>query len=291
MAETAEIQKTEGRTPEIAALRNLQPNGQLDMKKEFADFARRVVTRSNEGTSKQEPHTELEKDTPALDQWKKTGEVKPKPAKEPAEAKSDPETKPDAKADAKSVAKPDAKASEGAEDEPKPDERMWGNITEQPTPKDLEGFKQRLVRLDGSVREHVNQHEQSFHVQAGLNGMFAGRADQYADFVKALTEVKNPGEVLSHLGLNKSDRQILLQQPNWKLLRAAVHHISKGIAAKAKAEGKAEAATPEPKPRAPKPPVEVGGRGTGGGDPSLEAARNGDFAAFEASENAKRFKR
>jgi hypothetical protein len=41
----------------------------------------------------------------------------------------------------------------------------------------------------------------------------------------------------------------------------------------------------EPKPRAPKPPSEVGGRGTGHEDPSVAAARSGDFRTFEAEQN------
>lgn len=48
--------------------------------------------------------------------------------------------------------------------------------------------------------------------------------------------------------------------------------------------------TPEPpKPRAPKPPAEVGGRGTAPDDETVQAARDGNFTAFQAAENRKKF--
>ncbi len=45
----------------------------------------------------------------------------------------------------------------------------------------------------------------------------------------------------------------------------------------------------KPQPRAPKPPTEVGGRGTAPADTQAEAARTGNFSAFEVEENRKRF--
>lgn len=79
-----------------------------------------------------------------------------------------------------------------------------------------------------------------------------------------------------------------------RVLRDMELEIAKAVTAKAddkaekKSSEKAEEKTPaEPKPRAPKPPVEVGGRGTGQDDPSVAAARTGDYRAFEAAENAK----
>jgi hypothetical protein len=58
----------------------------------------------------------------------------------------------------------------------------------------------------------------------------------------------------------------------------------------AKVETKApdsEKTAPEPKPRAPKPPAEVGGRGAASEDAAVSAARNGNFAAFEAEMSRK----
>jgi hypothetical protein len=79
-----------------------------------------------------------------------------------------------------------------------------------------------------------------------------------------------------------------------RVLRDMELEIAKAVTSKSedktekKSSEKEEEKTPaEPKPRAPKPPVEVGGRGTGQDDPSVAAARTGDYRAFEAAENAK----
>lgn len=79
-----------------------------------------------------------------------------------------------------------------------------------------------------------------------------------------------------------------------RVLRDMELEIAKAVSSKSedktekKSSEKEEEKTPaEPKPRAPKPPVEVGGRGTGQDDPSVAAARTGDYRAFEAAENAK----
>lgn len=45
----------------------------------------------------------------------------------------------------------------------------------------------------------------------------------------------------------------------------------------------------ETKPRAPEPPAVVGGRGAAAEDAAVAAARSGDFRAFEAEENRRRF--
>ncbi|MGH9514196.1 MAG: hypothetical protein ACRD3P_00770 [Terriglobales bacterium] len=208
-------------------------------------------------------------------------EDKPKLDKEAAEAKSDPEVKHETEL------KLEAKSGEESQDERefKPLDRMWTGPEQELEPKDMEVLQQRVTRADQGVRGHIEKHEQRGQIEAGLRNMFSGRPDQHRDFIKALTEVKNHAEVVSHLGLNKTDRNILLQQPNWKAFRAAVHHLSKSLAPKV--EAKAEPESP-PKPRAPKPPVEVGGRGLGGGDDSLNAARDGNFAAFDRAEWAKR---
>lgn len=55
---------------------------------------------------------------------------------------------------------------------------------------------------------------------------------------------------------------------------------------------KSESKTPvEPKPRAPKPPSEVGGRGAAADDELRAAAASGDFRAFEAEQNRRKFAR
>jgi polyhydroxyalkanoate synthesis regulator phasin len=54
-------------------------------------------------------------------------------------------------------------------------------------------------------------------------------------------------------------------------------------------EAKPEEKAPEPKPRAPKPPSEVGGRGAATEDAATAAARDGNFAAFEAEQRRRHF--
>jgi hypothetical protein len=204
----------------------------------------------------------------------KTDETKP--AKETAEAKPESEEKSDTKT------KPDAKSSEETQDEhePAPDDRLWRGA--QLEEKEVKVIQQRAKRMDQGVKDHIDKHENRAQIEGGLRNLFLGRPDQQNDFFLALTEIKNPAEVVAHLGLNKAARETLLQQPNWRLLRSSVHLLSQALPKAAKPEPPAD-----PKPRAPKPPVEVGGRGTVS-DHEGYAVRNNDFASAEAIWNARK---
>src|SRR6185312_11867775 len=140
---------------------------------------------------------------------------------------------------------------------------------------ELQTFHRTVDTQARSATEHIQKHHDRIHIEAGLRGAFPDKA-MFSDFITALAEVPNPGEVLAHIGLNKQDRDTLRSSPHWQAIRSAIHQISKGLLPKPK-----ELA---PRPRAPKPPSEVGGRGTTPVDESLEAIRAGDFRAFEAAE-------
>jgi hypothetical protein len=199
------------------------------------------------------------------EEWQETGKVSPpKPEKMDSPGS---EAKTEAR-DSKTV------EDEGGDDEPRPDDRIW---TQKLEGEDLQKHQGRLDGMAKRANGHIQTHPHRQHIMAGLNGLFAGRPAQHVDFEAALADVKNPGEVLAHIGLQKQDRDILLRSPNWQEMRKAVHQISKAIMPK-----------PEPPRRpAPKTPHEVGGRGATIGDAGKQAARDGNFKAFDAAMRAR----
>jgi hypothetical protein len=199
------------------------------------------------------------------EEWQKTGKVALKPEK-----KESPESEAGTEAEAGAETKGSKTVEDQAvnDDEPRRNDRMWQDKLEG---DDLEKVQQHVQKHASRAAEHVFKHAARQQIEAGLRNAFQNRPSQYSDFLGALSEVKNPGEVLAHIGLQKQDRDILLSSSSWQELRNMVHQISTAIQPK-----------PEAKRRpAPKTPPEVGGRGTASEDPGKAAARDGDFAAFE----------
>lgn len=199
------------------------------------------------------------------EEWNKTGKVALKPEKKDSTAENE------ASAATKS-GKTVEHDTEADDDEPRRDDRIWQDKLEG---DELEKVQKHVQKHASRAAEHIFKHAARPQIEAGLRNAFQNRPGQYSDFLGALSEVKNPGEVLAHVGLQKQDRDILLGLSSWKELRQAVHDISAAIMPK-----------PAPKrPPAPKTPPEVGGRATAPEDAAKAAARDGNFPAFEREMN------
>lgn len=116
-------------------------------------------------------------------------------------------------------------------------------------------------------------------------------ADSVPLFVKAFV---NDSEVLGDLLYTLADeatRTKLLETAKTnpgkalRVLRDMELDIQKALATPdPKDQAKPKEDAPEAKPRAPKPPSEVGGRGASTEDAAVSAAKDGNFAAFEAEQ-------
>ncbi len=119
-------------------------------------------------------------------------------------------------------------------------------------------------------------------------------ADSVPLFVKAFV---NDSEVLGELLYTLADqdtRTKLLETAKTnpgkalRVLRDMELDIEKALAKpEPKEEAKPKEEAPEPKPRAPKPPSEIGGRGASTEAADVAAAKDGNFAAFEAEQRRK----
>lgn len=112
-----------------------------------------------------------------------------------------------------------------------------------------------------------------------------GTSDVFTHLVYALSEQQ--AEQLFDLAKTNAIKAVM----KLGVLEDAVRsELAKDSKEKPKAEEKTDETPPaKPQPRAPKPPAEVGGRGTAPADEQAEAARTGNFAAFEAAERRRKF--
>jgi hypothetical protein len=254
----------------------------------FEKFAGGVIAhtkaqRKEEGPKSEGKPFDLSKaklDSPEYREWAESGTVIPKP--EPKKESSEPEVRAELKA---SAARVETNETATHSDPRVKDlsERAW---TQQFQEQDLRDYIPHLDKQAGKAVEFLNKHEQRRQIDMGLRNMWAGCHPQMAaDFTYALAEIKNPGEVLAHIGLNKSDRDGFTSLKTRGDMRWAVHALAKELLDKAGAQK--AAVVEERRPRAPKPPTEVGGRGAPAERADIAAAREGNFKNFDLAMRAK----
>ena len=165
---------------------------------------------------------------------------------------------------------------------------------------------------DGQVAARTRQEQAQLEVQKSMAEMLKQAAAKHPDAKDKITEANseimaesvpmyvkafvNDSEVLGELLYTLADpttRNNLLEVAKTnpgkalRVLRDMELDIQKALS---KPEVvKPEEKAPEQKPRAPKPPSEVGGRGAATEDADKSAARDGNFAAFDAEQRRKRF--
>ena len=164
---------------------------------------------------------------------------------------------------------------------------------------------------DGQVAARTRQEQQQQENQKSMAEMLKQATVKHPDakdrIISATNEIVakappymqvfvNDSEVLGDLLYTLADESTLSN-----LLETAKTNPSKALrvlrdmeldiqkALSKPAEVKPEEKAPEQKPRAPKPPSEVGGRGAATEDADKSAARDGNFAAFDAEQRRKRF--
>jgi hypothetical protein len=225
------------------------------------------------------------------DKWLRDGEL-PKAREVDLKEKSDqekawaeqvgekvdsPKEKPNAKTEEK---KPGSESSDSSV-EPITADRYWQGKLEG---KEHEAHWHQVESRAGVALAYIEQHPQKEQIVQGLQGLNVGRPPAFQrDFYTSLAMVPNPGEVLRHFALSKEDREFLRNCKNSNELKTAIQTVSKAYPVATKPKPRA----PDPKPRAPKPPSEVGGRGSAMGDPAVDAAKDGDFRAFETAMNSR----
>lgn len=206
-----------------------------------------------------------------------------------AESKKEPASEPEAKGEPKTAAKEGDSSDVRGEVEPgvrKLTERAW---TERLEGKDRDDFLAHVNKQAQTGVDFIAKHERSREIQAGLQNMFAGvphAEAKFHDFTLALSEVRNGGEVLAEIGLDKVARAVLTNVRTRQEMRNVVFGLAGQLMNKARSE-KPTAQPEERRPRAPKPPSEVGGRGAPAERADIAAARDGNFKAFDAAMRAK----
>lgn len=259
----------------------------------FKEFASRVVGAAKaEAKEKPEPKKDAQPfdlskaNREQLQEWNETGTVTPKP--EAKKESSEPEAKGEPKAGTK-----EGEINVRAEVEPRIreiGERAW---TQKLEGQDFHDFVSHVDKTAQNAVDHISRHANRQQIESGLKEVFGGLPQaqaqaMYSDLTLALSEIKNPGEVLAAIGMDKLTRDAFRLMPTRGHMRSAVHGLAIELMQKSgSAKAAAKAVADERRPRAPKPPSEVGGRGAPAERADIAAARAGDFKAFDAAQRAR----
>jgi hypothetical protein len=257
----------------------------------FKEFASKVIGAKKAETKDERPRPEgkpfdlsnTKSDSPEYREWSETGKVSPKAEakKEPSESQHGSETTAGTK---------EGEINTRAEVEPRIreiGEKAW---TQKLEGQDLHDFVSHVDKTAQTSVDFISKHANRQQIETGLREVFGGLPHaqaqaMYSDLTLALSEIKNPGEVLATIGMDKLTRDAFRLAPTRAHMRAAVHGLAMELLQKS-GSAKPAARTPEVRLRAPKPPS-ILGNGAPAERADIAAARAGNFKAFDQEMRAR----